>query len=118
MGRTLAIDWYYHRVGCTACRKAQTFLAGYDLAVRERVDARKTRIGPSALSDVVKGARTVLVSNGRSVARFELTTGKPDRAELYSRMVGPTGNLRAPTLKRGRLVVVGYHVDSMKELVR
>jgi len=33
-------------------------------------------------------------------------------------LVGPTGNLRAPTLRRGGLVVVGYHADSLKELVR
>ena len=118
MARIVSIDWYYHRVGCTACRKAQDFLGDYELVVRERVDARKTRIGPSALADVVDGAKTVLVSNGRSVARYDLKPGKRDRGEMFARMVGPTGNLRAPTLKRGGLVVVGYHADSMKELVR
>lgn len=118
MARTLAIDWYYHRLGCAACRKAQDFLSDYELVVRERVDARKTRIGPSALADVVKGAKTVLVSNGRSVARFELAPGSRQRGEMFARMVGPTGNLRAPTLKRGGLVVVGYHADSLKELVK
>ena len=118
MARKLSIDWYYHRVGCTACRKAQEFLAGFELDVRVRVDARRTRIGPSALSKVVDGARTVLVSNGRSVARYDVAPGSRERGEMYARMVGPTGNLRAPTLKRGDLVVVGYHADSLKELVR
>ena len=40
-----------------------------------------------------------------------------DRSDMLARMVGPTGNLRAPTLKRNGLVVVGYHADSMRELV-
>jgi arsenate reductase-like glutaredoxin family protein len=118
MARKLSIDWYYHRVGCTACRKAQDFLADFELVVRERVDARRTRIGPSALSKVVDGARTVLVSNGRSVARYDLDGKGRAPSEMYARMVGPTGNLRAPTLKRGRLVVVGYHVESMREFVQ
>jgi arsenate reductase-like glutaredoxin family protein len=118
MARIVPIDWYYHRVGCTACRKAHAFLSDYELVVRERVDARRTRIGPSELSEVVKGAKTVLVSNGRSVARFDLSSGARGRSEMFARMVGPTGNLRAPTLRRGPLVVVGYHADSLKELVR
>jgi arsenate reductase-like glutaredoxin family protein len=118
MARKLRIDWYYHRVGCTACRKAQEFLAGFELEVRERVDARRTRIGPSALSKVVDGAKTVLVSNGRSVARYDLKGSGRASSEMYARMVGPTGNLRAPTLKRGGLVVVGYHADSMQEFVK
>lgn len=118
MAPKLKIDWYYHRVGCTACRKAQEYLADFELDVRERVDARRTRIGPSALSKVVDGARTVLVSNGRSVARYDLKGGSRGSSEMYARMVGPTGNLRAPTLRRGGLVVVGYHAESMREFVQ
>jgi arsenate reductase-like glutaredoxin family protein len=118
MPRTLSIDWYYHRVGCTACRKAQQFLSDYELVVREKVDARRTRIGPSALSKVVDGAKTVLVSNGRNVARFDLKANGRAPSDMYARMVGPTGNLRAPTLRRGGLVVVGYHADSMQEFVK
>ena len=118
MARKIAIDWYYHRNGCTACRKAQQFLAGYELLVRKQVDARRTRIGPSTLSTVVEGASTVLVSNGRKVARYDLKASGRGPSEMYARMVGPTGNLRAPTLRRGGLVVVGYHADSMKEFVK
>ena len=91
--------------------------------MRERVDARKTRLGPSDLGDIVKGATLVLVSNGRSVARYDLREKDQrkrdrDRGDMLARMVGPTGNLRAPTLRRNGLVVVGYHADAMNELAR
>lgn len=118
MARKLAIDWYYHRNGCTACRKAAAYLEGYELAVREKVDARRTRIGPSALAKVVEGAKTVLVSDGRSVTRHDPREGESERKAMYARMVGPTGNLRAPTLRRGDLVVVGFHEKSIGELVK
>ncbi len=83
----------------------------------EKVDARKVRLGPSELGKVLDGVRTVLASNGRTVQRFDLSAKECDRPELLSRMIGPTGNLRAPTVRRGRLLVVGYHADAMKELV-
>lgn len=66
---------------------------------------------------LLQGVQTVLVSNGRTLSRFELGSKKLDRAELLSRMIGPTGNLRAPTVRRGPLLVVGYHADSMKALI-
>jgi hypothetical protein len=86
--------------------------------VREQIDARRTRIGPSDLSAVVKGADVVLVSNGRTVVRFDLRQRDHDRSELLARMVGPTGNLRAPTLRRNRLVVCGFHPEAMREFLR
>ncbi len=85
--------------------------------VREKVDARKTRLGPSDLGKVLEGVRTVVASNGRTLRRFDLGAKECDRTELLSRMIGPSGNLRAPTVRRGRLLIVGYHADSMKELV-
>ena len=86
--------------------------------MREKVDARRKRIGPSEVADVVKDADLLLVSKGRSLARYDLKRRDFDRGEMLARMVGPTGNLRAPTLRRDRLVVVGFHPDALRELVR
>ncbi len=85
--------------------------------MKVKVDARKTRLGPSDLKPVLAGVKTVLASNGRTVHRFDLDAGDHDRTELLAAMIGPTGNLRAPTLRRGKMLVVGYHADSLKELV-
>ncbi len=84
--------------------------------MHEKIDARKVRLGPSDLEPVLEGAKTLLVSNGRSVTSYDLTKRVPDRADMLARMIGPTGNLRAPTIRRNGLVVVGYHADSMGEL--
>ena len=86
--------------------------------MKERVDARKTRFGPSDLTRLLDGTKTVLVSDGRSVRRFDLTQRDHDRTDLLARMVGPTGNLRAPTFRRDGLLVVGFHADSMAELLK
>jgi hypothetical protein len=93
--------------------RAQEFLGGYALAVKEKVDARKFRIGPTGLESVLAGVKVVLASNGRTVTRFDLARDPPDRAVLLAAMIGHTGNLRAPTLKRRGMLVVRYHADTM-----
>jgi arsenate reductase-like glutaredoxin family protein len=85
--------------------------------VKLKVDARKTRLGPSDLKPILAGVKAVLASNGRTLRRFDLEAKDHDRTELLAAMIGPTGNLRAPTMRRGKMLVVGYHADSLKELV-
>ena len=86
--------------------------------MREKVDARKTRIGPSGLARVLDGAKAVLIAKGAKLERFDLSQRTLDRSELAAKMVGPTGNLRAPTLRRGGLVVVGFHPEALRELLQ
>ncbi len=37
---------------------------------------------------------------------------------MLALMIGPTGNLRAPTIRRNGLLLVGWHADSFAELVK
>jgi arsenate reductase-like glutaredoxin family protein len=41
----------------------------------------------------------------------------PDDDMLVSQMLGPTGNLRAPTIVHGKTVYVGFNEDAYRELV-
>ena len=47
-------------------------------------------------------------ARGRKVVHVDLKRNMPDTATLKSLLLGPTGNLRAPTLRRGRTLVVGF----------
>jgi hypothetical protein len=63
----------------------------------------------------------LLVAKGRSLVRHDLKARRADRRETLARiegMIGPTGNLRAPTLKRRGVVMVGFHPDALRELLR
>lgn len=86
--------------------------------MREKVDARKTRIGPRDVATVLAGAELLLIAKGRKIVRYDLASKELDRAEMLARLIGPTGNLRAPALRRNRMVVVGFHPDALRELVR
>lgn len=38
-----------------------------------------------------------------------MTNAPPDDETLLKQILGPTGNLRAPTLRKGKTLVVGYN---------
>jgi hypothetical protein len=52
------------------------------------------------------------------VEHVDLKKAKPDRATLLGLLLGPTGNLRAPTLRRGRTLIVGYDEATYKTVLR
>jgi hypothetical protein len=43
-----------------------------------------------------------------------LKKDKPDEDTLLALMIGPTGNLRAPTLRVGRKLIVGFEPETYK----
>jgi hypothetical protein len=47
----------------------------------------------------------------------DLKREKPPRAELLGLLLGPTGNLRAPTLRKGRKLIVGFDEATYKKLL-
>jgi arsenate reductase-like glutaredoxin family protein len=48
------------------------------------------------------------VTKGQRVVRVDLRKQRPSDEELLALLLGPSGNLRAPTVRRGRRLVVGF----------
>jgi hypothetical protein len=83
------------------------------------VDAKKSRFDSSDALKLVAGADELIVSKGRKVIQVNLRKDKPTKEDLLGLLLGPTGNLRAPTFKVGKTVVVGFEEDMYtKVLVR
>jgi hypothetical protein len=51
------------------------------------------------------------------VVRVDLRAEKPDRQALRALLLGPTGNLRAPTVRKGRTLIVGFDEQTYAELL-
>ena len=73
-----------------------------------QVDAKKATITRQRAWDVLEGVDELYATKGKKVVHVDLRRDKPDRATLESLLVGPSGNLRAPTLRRGRTLLVGF----------
>ena len=58
------------------------------------------------------------VTKGKRVVHVDLRAGRPPKAELLGLLLGPSGNLRAPTVRRGRTLVVGFDEATYAALVK
>ncbi len=66
---------------------------------------------------LLKGMNTLLVAKGKKVTRVDLKKDRPDDSSLTSLLLGPTGNLRAPTMKVGKTVMVGFNSEVFEEVL-
>ncbi len=58
----------------------------------------------------------IYAAKGKHVVHYDLKKGKPDEQTLRAALLGPTGNLRAPTLRTGRTLVVGFDQATYQKL--
>lgn len=72
------------------------------------MDARKATLKAKEALALVRGVDEVYAAKGTRVVHVDLRREKPDEPTLRALLLGPTGNLRAPTLRRGRTLIVGF----------
>ncbi|HEY8123479.1 MAG TPA: ArsC family (seleno)protein [Myxococcota bacterium] len=75
----------------------------------ETVSASK-KLSRKDAEEIAKGASRVIVAKGKQVEEFE-TGGKAPKAVIEA-MLGPTGNLRAPLVRAGKTVLVGFNDEA------
>jgi hypothetical protein len=79
------------------------------LEAAETVSASK-KLSRKDAESLAKNASRVIVAKGKQVEAFE-TAGKAPKAAVDA-MLGPTGNLRAPTVRAGKTVFVGFNDEA------
>ena len=92
------------------------FLADVDVQIKSEDDARKTRLDHADVEKLLDEVREVWVAKGKKFERIRLDSRSVDREELIRKVMGPSGNLRAPTLRMGKKLVVGFHPEMYGEL--
>ena len=63
---------------------------------------------------MAKAASRIVVAKGRKVDEFK---GGRGEAKTLAAMLGPTGNLRAPCLRVGKTVLVGFNEDLYEQVL-
>jgi arsenate reductase-like glutaredoxin family protein len=59
----------------------------------------------------------IIASKGKKIVRYNLAKDKPSRDALLAIMIGPSGNLRAPTLRKGKKLLIGFDATVYGELL-
>lgn len=79
--------------------------------------AAKTRLGPAEALKLLAGIDRIVAARGKKVEVLDLTADRPDEATVLAHLIGPTGNLRAPTARVGRTLVVGFNENAYREVL-
>ena len=70
--------------------------------------------GRDALA-VLDGVEQLYVAKGKKIDHLDLTGGRPSDDDLLGLLLGRSGKLRAPTLRKGTTLVVGYNGDILAD---
>ena len=89
------------------CVRAREFLERRKARVLTETSAARDRQGRSEALALAASAKRLVAAKGSSLVELDLTR-RPPAAEILALMLGPTGNLRAPTLRIGSTLYVGF----------
>ena len=64
---------------------------------------------------LIEQADRLVVAKGKKLTELDLNLESPSDDVVAKLMLGPTGNLRSPTLRVGRTLVVGYNEQVMMD---
>lgn len=88
------------------------------MEARTVVDANKARQGRADALALAKAASVIHIARGKKLVTFDMKKAPPDDETLLAHMLGPTGNLRAPTIRKGKTLFVGFNADAYAGLVK
>ena len=80
------------------------------------MNATKTKYGQDDALALLKSVSKLRVAKGKKVTDVDLKKDDLTDEELAKLMLGPTGNLRAPTLRKGKTLVVGFNEEMYEEV--
>lgn len=84
----------------------------HGIEVAETVSASR-KLGEAEARDLISAADEIHIAKGRKLDTF---TGADDADGFVAKMLGSTGNLRAPTLVVGTTLLVGFNEDVYREV--
>lgn len=96
----------------------QEFLDEHELQPERRTDARKERMDATAVWDLMGSAERIVVAKGRRVETFVPT--EDTQESILKVVMGRSGSLRAPTLQKGNVFLVGFNAalyDSFNSVI-
>jgi hypothetical protein len=83
-----------------------------EITIKEMVEARKNKIEGDEAWQLIRTADEVIIGKGKKFHSF--TPSDETRDEILKNALGRTGNLRAPALKLGNIMIIGFN-DEMYE---
>lgn len=81
------------------------------------VRADKQPIGGADALALVRQVRRLVVAKGKRTVELAVTRTAPSDDDLRSLIIGPSGNLRAPAIRIGDTLVIGFTADGLRAVL-
>ena len=59
----------------------------------------------------------VVAGRGKKAVSIDMKKSPPDDVTLAASILGPTGNLRAPTIRKGKTLLVGFSEEAYRQVL-
>jgi arsenate reductase-like glutaredoxin family protein len=99
------------------CKKAQGYLEKNAVTVNDWTDASKERTGRAEALKLAKTADKIVVAKGKKIVMFDMRKAPPDDDTLVASLLGPSGNLRAPTVRKGKTLLIGFNEEAYQDVL-
>ena len=83
--------------------------------MRETVPASR-KLGRTEALALAHQAQRLVAAKGKKTTTIDLQNAPPADDVLAGLLLGPTGNLRAPTMRVGQTILVGYNDHVFTEI--
>lgn len=82
-----------------------------NVAIGEERPAKKEPLTPADVKKLLGSVSKVIIAKGQKSRELDAGDAKPDDLR------GPTGNFRAPMVRKGKTLLVGFSESALKDLL-
>ena len=86
------------------------------LKIKETVFANKVALGPEDALKIVEESSRLWIAKGKKVIFVNLKKAEMGEEEMLSLIIGRSGKLRAPTIRAGKRMLVGFNAEAYGEV--
>ena len=79
------------------------------LTIENIVDARKEKYDAEGAWELIHTAKEIITAKGKKVQNWN--PQEDDKASILKQVMGPSGNLRAPTLHLKDMFIIGFNPE-------
>lgn len=87
-------------------------MQAHSVRATEQVSASQ-KLGADEARELIRGASKIYIAKGKTLEEFP---GGNVSQEVVDKMLGATGNLRAPTIKVGKTLLVGFNEETYRKV--
>ena len=81
------------------------------------MDSKKRAVEEAEALALAREVDEIYAAKGKRLVHLDLRREKPDAATLRNLLIGPSGKLRAPTLRAGRRLLVGFNEEAYRKVL-